>query len=164
MAAMGRTGVMRLVVRKEGFELELEREENAFFKPVDQPFETEEGGIRTDLEQRANAALSRGASEAAAAKLPSKVVSPAETKDDANVLYITSPMVGTFYSSPSPEDPTFVKAGDKVDKNSVVCIVEAMKVMNEVKAGVSGIISEALVESGHPVEFGTKLFKITPQQ
>ena len=69
-------------------------------------------------------------------------------------------MVGTYYASPSPEDPFFVKIGDKVEKNTVVCIIEAMKVMNEVKAGVSGTVSQILIESGHPVEFGTKLFKI----
>ena len=55
-------------------------------------------------------------------------------------------MVGTFYSAPSPDDPAFVKVGDKVDENTVVCIIEAMKVMNEVKAGVSGTVAEVLVE------------------
>ena len=70
-------------------------------------------------------------------------------------------MVGTFYSSPSPDDPHFVKVGDKIEKHTVVCIIEAMKVMNEVKAGVGGTVAEILIESGHPVEFGTKLFRIT---
>lgn len=71
-------------------------------------------------------------------------------------------MVGTFYLSPSPEDPQFVSVGDKVDKNTVMCIIEAMKVMNEVKAGISGIVEEILVDNAHPVEFGTKLFRIKP--
>lgn len=74
--------------------------------------------------------------------------------------YVTSPMVGTFYASPSPEDPPFAKVGDKVDEETVVCIIEAMKVMNEVKAGVKGKIVEVLVENGHPLEFGTKIFRI----
>lgn len=160
MAAMGRTGVNRLVLRKEGFELELEREENGLFKPLE-AFDTEEGSLRNDLEQRASAALSRGAADPTS-RLPPKA-GVQEVKDDANALYIGSPMVGTFYSSPSPEDPTFVKVGDRVDKNTVVCIIEAMKVMNEVKAGENGIITEILVETGHPVEFGTKLFRLTPQ-
>lgn len=73
---------------------------------------------------------------------------------------ITSPMVGTFYSAPSPDDPSFVKVGDKVQENTLVCIVEAMKVMNEVKAGMSGTIAEIYLENGQPVEFGTKLFRI----
>lgn len=75
--------------------------------------------------------------------------------------FVTSPMVGTFYTSPSPEDPTFVKVGDRVEENTVVCIIEAMKVMNEVKAGISGVVAEILVDNAHPVEFGTKLFRIT---
>ncbi|QLH35463.1 MAG: acetyl-CoA carboxylase biotin carboxyl carrier protein [Parachlamydiaceae bacterium] len=87
--------------------------------------------------------------------------SPNESKEDSNAVYITSPMVGTFYTTPSPDDPAFVKVGDKVDKNTVVCIVEAMKVMNEIKSGVAGTVAEILVENGHPVEFGTKLFRIT---
>ena len=74
--------------------------------------------------------------------------------------FISSPMVGTFYGSPSPEDPAFVKVGDRVEENTVVCIIEAMKVMNEVKAGMSGVIAEAYLENGHPVEFGTKLFRV----
>jgi acetyl-CoA carboxylase biotin carboxyl carrier protein len=69
-------------------------------------------------------------------------------------------MVGTFYTSPSPDDPAFIKVGDRIDKNSVVCIIEAMKVMNEIKANVAGTIAEVLVESGQPVEFGTKLFRV----
>lgn len=74
--------------------------------------------------------------------------------------FVTSPMVGTFYSSPSPEQPSFVKVGDKVNEHTVVCIIEAMKVMNEVKAGLSGTIAEVLVDNSQPVEFGTRLFRI----
>jgi len=74
--------------------------------------------------------------------------------------FVISPMVGTYYSSPAPDQPSFVKVGDKIDENTVVCIVEAMKVMNEVKANVSGTVAEVLVESAHPVEFGTKIFRI----
>lgn len=74
--------------------------------------------------------------------------------------YVTSPMVGTCYASPSPDDPPFVKVGDEVDENTIVCIIEAMKVMNEVKSGMKGKIAEILVENGHPVEFGTQLVRI----
>lgn len=73
---------------------------------------------------------------------------------------ITSPMVGTFYVSPSPEDEPFVKVGDRVTEETVICIIEAMKVMNEVKAGKAGAIAEAYVNNGQPVEFGSKLFRI----
>lgn len=87
---------------------------------------------------------------------------PSEKKHEEAVhgVYVTSPIVGTFYASASPEDAAFVKNGDKVSENSVVCIVEAMKVMNEVKSGFKGTVVEVLVENGQPVEFGTKLFRI----
>lgn len=158
MAAMGRTGMLRLSIKKEGFELDLEREDNALFKPSDQFFEGDDGFGREE-QSRANVALGRGG-DLAASRMTAKSVD-AEKKEEVAGTYITSPMVGTFYSSPSPEDPSFVKVGDKVDKHTVVCIVEAMKVMNEVKAGAAGTVTEVLVESGHPVEFGTKLFRIS---
>lgn len=83
-----------------------------------------------------------------------------ETKaDDPNVAVIKSPMVGTFYRAPSPESPNFVDVGTKVSPESIVCIVEAMKVMNEIQAEVSGTITEILVENGDAIEFGQPLFK-----
>lgn len=74
--------------------------------------------------------------------------------------YITSPMVGTFYRTASPSDPPFVAVGDVVSEGSIVCIIEAMKVMNEIKAGVKGKIVEICVENSHAVEFGTRLFRV----
>ncbi|MEL7431925.1 MAG: acetyl-CoA carboxylase biotin carboxyl carrier protein [Chlamydiota bacterium] len=74
--------------------------------------------------------------------------------------YLKSPMVGTFYSSPSPDQPPFVRVGDAVEEDTIVGIVEAMKVMNEVKAGRKGVVKEVLMENAQPVEFGTKLLRI----
>jgi len=74
--------------------------------------------------------------------------------------FVSSPMVGIFYSSPSPDDPAYVKVGDEVDEETVVCIIEAMKVMNEVKAGKKGKIAEILLSNADPIEFGTHLFRI----
>ena len=82
-------------------------------------------------------------------------------RPDAPGSYVTSPMVGTFYSSPAPDQPVFVKVGDKVDENTVVCIVEAMKVMNEVKAGISGTVVEIIADNAQPIEFGSRLLRIT---
>ncbi|MCA0970126.1 acetyl-CoA carboxylase biotin carboxyl carrier protein [Halobacillus litoralis] len=73
---------------------------------------------------------------------------------------ITSPMVGTFYASPSPDQPVYVKEGDQVKEDSVVCIVEAMKLFNEIEAEVSGEIVEILVEDGELVEYGQPLFRV----
>jgi len=75
---------------------------------------------------------------------------------------INSPMVGTFYGSPAPDAPAYISVGTAVTPESVVCIIEAMKVMNEIKAEMSGTITEILVESGKPVEFGKPLFRIRP--
>lgn len=79
-----------------------------------------------------------------------------------NAVVIPSPLVGTFYRSPSPDAPPFVREGDDVHDDSTLCIVEAMKVMNEIKAETKGRIVEILVENGHPVEFGQPLFRVVP--
>ncbi|MEJ1974487.1 MAG: acetyl-CoA carboxylase biotin carboxyl carrier protein [Lacunisphaera sp.] len=76
------------------------------------------------------------------------------------MAYVKSPMVGTFYRSPSPENPSFVENGSKVEEKTVVCIIEAMKIMNEIQAETKGTVVEILVENGQPVEYGQRLFKI----
>jgi acetyl-CoA carboxylase biotin carboxyl carrier protein len=77
-------------------------------------------------------------------------------------MEIKSPMIGTFYRSPSPEAAAYAEVGAEVNPDTVVCIIEAMKVMNEIKAEVKGIITQILVENAKPVEFGQPLFKIRP--
>ncbi len=77
-----------------------------------------------------------------------------------NIVYVKSPLVGTFYRAPSPESPPFVEVGSKIKKGDVLCIVEAMKVMNEIKSEVEGTVKEILVENATPVEFGQVLFVI----
>jgi acetyl-CoA carboxylase biotin carboxyl carrier protein len=79
-------------------------------------------------------------------------------EDDDN--YVTSPFVGTFYRAASPESDTFVQEGDSIAPGQVLCIVEAMKLMNEIESEVSGTIAEVLVENGKPVEYGDRLFRI----
>lgn len=157
MAAMGRTGTKRLKLKKENFELFIEREE-AGGRFADASFDLGEDQFKHSIATRTDQALSRG-SDLPTAKNSTGMASEA-TKVDANSKYVTSPMVGTFYTAPSPEDPPFVKVGDRVDKNTLVCIIEAMKVMNEIKANLTGTIVEVLVEAGQPVEFGTKLFRV----
>jgi len=85
------------------------------------------------------------------------------TRDD-NLVEVTSPMVGTFYRSSSPGADAYVSVGSYVESDSVVCIVEAMKVMNEIKAGVEGEIKEIMVEDAEPVEFGQTLFLVEPAE
>lgn len=83
-----------------------------------------------------------------------------EDKVSAKVQEIKAPMVGTFYRAPSPEAPSFVEVGQKVEVGQVICIIEAMKLMNEIKSEVKGKISEILVENSEPVEFGQAMFLI----
>jgi acetyl-CoA carboxylase biotin carboxyl carrier protein len=79
-----------------------------------------------------------------------------------NEAEIKSPMIGTFYRAPSPESVSYVEVGTEVNPDTVVCIIEAMKVMNEIKAEVKGVITQVLVENAKPVEFGQPLFKVRP--
>ncbi len=104
--------------------------------------------------QHAVAAAPAAAAAAAAAAAPEP---PAE-----NLIEIKSPMVGTFYSAPSPDSETFVTVGSAVTDNSAVCIIEAMKVMNEIKAECSGTIREICVKNAQPVEYGQVLFRVKP--
>jgi acetyl-CoA carboxylase biotin carboxyl carrier protein len=91
----------------------------------------------------------------------SQAISPPATGlDETGFAYVKSPMVGTFYRSPSPENPAFVDVNAKVEEKTVVCIIEAMKIMNEIQAETKGTIVEVLVENGQPVEYGQRLFKI----
>lgn len=80
----------------------------------------------------------------------------------SNEIEIKSPMIGTFYRSPSPEAGSYVEVGTEVSPDSVVCIIEAMKVMNEIKAEVRGVVTQILVENAKPVEFGQPMFKVRP--
>ena len=100
-----------------------------------------------------------------AAPAPSITPAPAPAAaaavvDDASVHYVTSPFVGTFYASPTPGAEAFVKVGSDVKPGQTLCIVEAMKLMNEIEAEVSGTVVEVYAQNGKPVEFGAKLFRI----
>jgi acetyl-CoA carboxylase biotin carboxyl carrier protein len=80
----------------------------------------------------------------------------------SNELEIKSPMIGTFYRAPSPESAPYIEVGTEVNPETVVCIIEAMKVMNEIKAEAKGVITQVMVENAKPVEFGQPLFKLRP--
>ncbi len=88
---------------------------------------------------------------------------PAAAEDlDAGLHFVQSPMVGTFYASPSPGAASFVSPGDHVEKGQVICIIEAMKLMNEIESDTAGEIVKCLVTNGQPIEFGQRLFAIRP--
>lgn len=120
---------------------------------------------RGDLHVRIVAGGGVVASHAIALRAPSTPTPPqkletAMESSDGNVSYITSPFVGTFYRSANPEAAPFVDEGTKIKKGQALCIVEAMKLMNEIEAEVEGVIVQILVENGQPVEYGEPLFKI----
>ena len=134
-------------MEKDGFRLKLQKGagERTVFAPSATP-------------QLAAMPVAGGAGSAAAqastAQATSAPAAPEARKE------ITSPMVGTFYRAAAPESPSFVDVGAEVNEDTVVCIIEAMKVMNEIKAEVSGVIAEVLAENGKPVQFGQVLFKV----
>jgi acetyl-CoA carboxylase biotin carboxyl carrier protein len=117
--------------------------------------------LKTSSAEKAGSiiALSPGhASAAAAVKATSATAEGASA--EASHKEIKSPMVGTFYAAPSPDAPPYVTAGQEINPDTVVCIIEAMKVMNEIKAEISGIVAEVCAENGKPVQFGQTLFRV----
>jgi acetyl-CoA carboxylase biotin carboxyl carrier protein len=133
------------------------------FEIQDQDFKLR---IKRDLPGRAPIAAQ--AAPAAAAPAPVAAPAPAAAAPapaapaaaDPSIKLVTSPMVGTYYATPSPENPPFVTVGSPIKADSVVCIIEAMKVMNEIQSEISGTVVECLVANGTSVEFGQPLFRV----
>lgn len=131
-------------------------------------FEIEEEGLKLRIARSApqaeplivQAAPQQSAPLAYAPPPPAAPQAPAEKPPAAPGSLIKSPMVGTFYSASSPETPPFVKIGDAIEKGSTLCIIEAMKVMNEIQAETKGRIVEILVANGDSVEYGQPLFRL----
>jgi acetyl-CoA carboxylase biotin carboxyl carrier protein len=126
-------------------------------------FEMEKDGFRISLAKETGygPALAYAPPAAPAAAVPAPVeAAPAEATPVVAGKEIASPMVGTFYTSASPESPAFVTVGQQVTPDTVVCIIEAMKVMNEIKAEQAGTITEVAAENGQPVQFGQALFRL----
>jgi acetyl-CoA carboxylase biotin carboxyl carrier protein len=138
-------GLAELEVEKEGLKIRLKREAS--------------GKIVTQ-------AMNLGSPILAPGSVPSAPPAPVgqqtgrDTVEEANVVMVRSPMVGTFYAAPAPDAAPYAAKGKKVAEGDVLCIVEAMKLMNEIKSDLSGIILDILVENGQPVEFDQPLFKI----
>jgi acetyl-CoA carboxylase biotin carboxyl carrier protein len=131
-------------------------------------FELEVEGFKIKISR----ALSQPAAPArASAPAPSAPAEPAQPAAPAappvleapdEFHYISSPMVGTFYRAPNPTSPSFVEIGEEVKKSQTLCIIEAMKLMNEIESDVDGVVAEIYVENGKPVEYGQRLFAIQP--
>lgn len=126
-------------------------------------FEYESDDERLTI-RREKEVVTAGVAPVVAATAPVAAAAPAEAEkaepEKKPGHIVTSPFVGTFYRAPSPESPPFVDVGQTVQKGQTLCIVEAMKLMNEIEAEVAGTVAEIFVENGEPVEFGQPLFRI----
>ncbi len=128
-------------------------------------FEFENENIRVRLSKMASAPMMQAVQPVAAASAPQVSTAPQSetetpTATDEDLFKITSPIVGTFYGSPAPDKEAYINIGDHVSENTTVCIVEAMKLMNEIQAEVSGEVVKIYVENGQPIEYGQPLFGI----
>lgn len=125
--------------------------------------EVEGAGTRIRIvREHAPAASGPRVEAAPAIAIPLQQPTPESVESTAHLLTVEAPMVGTFYRSPKPDAPPFVTEGDEVKEGQVICIVEAMKLMNEIEARVAGRIAKVVVENGQPVEFGQALFLVEP--
>jgi len=130
-------------------------------------FEMEKDGFRLKLQKglgeqpiAVSAVAPAGTAPGVASGATTAGTEPASSGGGANLKDIASPMVGTFYRAASPDSSAFVDVGTKVTEDTVVCIIEAMKVMNEIKAETSGVIAEVVAENSKPVQFGQVLFRV----
>lgn len=148
---MKRSDLTEFEVEEEGFKIKIKRNSG------------EVATVALPANYSAHPFPTGSAEPARPASIPAPAQTPAaapSTGEEAGFAYVKSPMVGTFYRSPSPDSPPFVDTNTKVEEKSVVCIIEAMKIMNEIQAEVKGTIVEMLVENGQPVEYGQRLFKV----
>jgi acetyl-CoA carboxylase biotin carboxyl carrier protein len=143
---MKRSELTEFAVEEEGFKLKIRRGAHGL------PVVSSSHGSNSPFPTIENAP--------SPAPAPTVALAPIPAGDEVGVTYIKSPMVGTFYRSASPESKPYAEIGTKVVENSVVCIIEAMKIMNEIQSETKGTIVEILVENGQPVEYGQKLFKV----
>ena len=146
--------LIKFVARSGANEVKLEMED------IKITIKTGEEKTETTILQHA-APISMGAPQAPIATPAPIEVKPA-TDEDSKYVTITSPMIGTFYRKPSPDKSSFVEVGDTVQADSTVCVIEAMKLFNEIESEVSGKIVKVLVEDSTPVEFGQPLFLVDP--
>lgn len=151
LGAISQADITELILKNDDFELTVRKEKGvvASQMPAASPQILETTASSSD---KATVAASEPAPET-----PSN-----PTVDDKKWVDITSPMVGTFYAAPAPDEDPFVTVGDRINKGDTVCIIEAMKLMNEIEGEVSGQIMEITAQNGEPVEFGQVLMRVNP--
>lgn len=151
LGAVAQTDITELVLKSEDFELTV-RKESTSVAPITVPSSSSIKETPANLSVANQVILPD--------RVPETVVTP--KVDDKKWVDITSPMVGTFYRAPAPDEEPFVKVGDRINKGDTVCIIEAMKLMNDIEGEIAGEVMEISVENGEPVEFGQTLMRINP--
>ncbi|MGH9504470.1 MAG: acetyl-CoA carboxylase biotin carboxyl carrier protein [Terriglobales bacterium] len=159
--------LIEFLIEKDIAEFELERGDvKVRIKRVSEPVASANAADARffTLHTAAPAGLEPGTAPAAAAPGPPSPVSEKPPAPEEGLHIVRSPIVGTFYESPSPGSPPFVKPGDTVEAGQILCIVEAMKLMNEIESDVAGEIVKKLVANNAPIEYGQELFALRPQK
>jgi acetyl-CoA carboxylase biotin carboxyl carrier protein len=160
LLALDRTEIEELTLKTEEFELTVRKGMGGKSVVPAPAVPGESSNLAARIPVGVDSVPRRGLDSAAidSATVPMAVPSPLEQK----LVEIPSPMVGTFYRAPAPGEPPFVEVGDRVRSGQTVCIIEAMKLMNEIEAEVSGQVIEILVHNGEPVEYGQPLMRVNP--
>jgi acetyl-CoA carboxylase biotin carboxyl carrier protein len=156
LAAIATTDIAELILKSEEFELTVRK--GMPLMPTSDPTLVANGGAAPSLPPTTLPVMSTAAPDLAS-KGSAAPPSPANDKKGVDVK---SPMVGTFYRSPAPDEAPFVEVGDRIRVGQTVCIIEAMKLMNEIEAEVSGQVTEILIKNGEPVEYDQPLMRINP--
>lgn len=166
LADIDKTNISELTLKSTDFELTVRKEiavSDRSLSPLESVLTTGVQGSELTLSPTVASSGSNLTSKSVA---PSHATTAASGTPpitaDPKWVEVTSPMVGTFYRSPGPDEPPFVEKGDRISSTQTVCIIEAMKLMNEIEAEVSGEVMEILVENGAPVEYGQALMRINP--
>jgi acetyl-CoA carboxylase biotin carboxyl carrier protein len=147
LSAIANTDITELTLKSDDFELQVKKGSqlsSAESRPILPTTET------------------KSAPEPTITSAPDSIADTSGSKAQPQWLEVTSPMVGTFYRSPAPDEPPFVNTGERINKGDTVCIIEAMKLMNDIEAEVAGEVVEILVENGEPVEYGQVLMRVKP--
>ncbi len=151
LGTISQTDITELVLKNDDFELTVRKEKGVIAIPQ----------VTSVSPQIVETAPQSPSTTPVTASAPPEAP-PTPAVDDKKWVEVTSPMVGTFYSAPAPDEDPFVSVGDRINKGDTVCIIEAMKLMNEIEGEVTGQIMEISVQNGEPVEFGQVLMRVDP--
>ena len=167
LVTVAQTDIMELTLKSDDFELTVRKADSSrqHLPEVGPALQSAAGSGLTSTTGGTGVAPSHGVETVTRRVVDTTVstaVLPSPSLLEQKWVEVTSPMVGTFYRAPAPSEPSFVEVGDRIRPSQTVCIIEAMKLMNEIEAEVSGQVVEILVNNGEPVEFGQPLMRVNP--